>query len=175
MNTLLKRTARVLVAIYMMTLVPAWSQTAPVPCNDEPAYHKLDFWVGNWNVFNTHDGSKDGTNLIEKILNGCALVENWHDVTGGEGKSLFYYQRATKQWKQVWVTDVGPLKEKKLIEEFKDGGVRFQGEIPHPDGTSHLDRTTLTPLPGGRVHQVIEVSRDGGKKWEVTYDAEYRK
>jgi hypothetical protein len=38
------------------------------------------------------------------------------------------------------------------------GGVRFQGEIPHPDGTLHFDRTIPTPLPGGRVHQVIEIS-----------------
>jgi hypothetical protein len=42
------------------------------------------------------------------------------------------------------------------------------------DGGSHLDRTTLTPLPGGRVHQVIEISRDAGKTWEIAFDAEYR-
>ena len=73
------------------------------------------------------------------------------------------------------MTDAGPMKEKQLIEEYKDGGVRFQGEIPHLDGGSHLDRTTLTPLPGGRVHQVIEISRDAGKTWEITFDAEYRR
>jgi hypothetical protein len=39
---------------------------------------------------------------------------------------------------------------------------------------SHMDRTTLTPLAGGRVHQVIEISRDGGKNWETVFDAEYR-
>ena len=54
--------------------------------------------------------------------------------------------------------DAGPIKEKQLMEELQDGGVRFQSEIPHPDGKSHLDRTTLAPLPGGRVHQVIEIS-----------------
>jgi len=62
-----------------------------------------------------------------------------------------------------------------LIEETKDGGVRFQGSIPHLDGKSHLDRTTLTPLPGGRVHQVIEISRNAGKTWETVFDAEYRR
>lgn len=144
-------------------------------CDQDPAYHKLDFWVGRWDVFNNGDGSQDGTNVIEKILLGCAIVENWHDVTGGEGKSLFYYQRATHQWKQVWVTDAGPMKEKRMIEEFKDGAVRFQGEIPHMDGSSHLDRTTLTPLPGDKVRQVIETSSDGGKTWKVGYDAEYRR
>jgi hypothetical protein len=147
------------------------------PCEQDPAYHKLDFWVGRWDVFDSHDGSKGGTNAIEKILDGCALVENWHELSpdGADGKSLFYYQRATQQWKQVWVTAAGPIKEKKLVEELKNGAVRFQGEIPHPNGGSHLDRTTLTPLGADRVRQVIEISRDGGKSWETTFDAEYRR
>jgi hypothetical protein len=37
-------------------------------------------------------------------------------------------------------------RKKQLVEEFNDGGVRFQGEIPHPDGSSLLD----TLLPGSR-------------------------
>ena len=74
----------------------------------------------------------------------------------------------------MWVTEAGPITEKRLIEELNGGGVRFQGGPPHPDGTSHFDRTTLTPLPGGRVHQVIEISRDAGKTWENVFDAEYR-
>ena len=166
-------------AVFLFASSSSSAQSNPpvVPsCDSDPAYHKLDFWVGKWDVFDSHDGTKGGTNTIEKILKGCAIVENWSEADGnGEGKSLFYYQRATKQWKQVWVTDAGPMKEKRLVEEMKDGSVRFQGEIPHMDGGSHLDRTTLTPLPNDRVRQVIEISKDGGAKWEVTFDAEYRR
>jgi len=150
---------------------------ADIPCDHDPAYHKLDFWLGHWDVFDPHDGTKGGENFIEKILNGCAVIENWRelDPRGSDGKSLFYYQRATHQWKQVWVTAKGPIKEKWLVNEMKDGSVQFQGEIPGPDGTSYLDRTTLTPLSGDRVRQVIEVSHDRGKTWQVTFDAEYRR
>jgi tetratricopeptide (TPR) repeat protein len=141
------------------------------PCEADPAYHKLDFWVGRWDVF---DGAtKDGTNVIEKTLNGCALIENWKDVLGHEGKSLFYYNPVTGKRKQVWVTDVGPLKEKVEVEVAEKGAVRFQGELPQKGGGTVLDRTTLTPLPGDRVRQVIERSRDGGRTWEVGYDAVY--
>jgi hypothetical protein len=148
----------------------------PHPCAGAPDYHKLDFWVGTWDVYDNHDGTLNGTDVVEKIVGGCAIMENWREADGtGEGKSLFDYQRTKKQWKQVWVTDAGPIKEKHLIEELQDRGVRFQGEIPHPDGKSHLDRTTLTPLPGGRVHQVIEISCDTGKTWETGFDAEYRR
>jgi hypothetical protein len=151
------------------------STGAPVPCEKNPAYHKLDFWVGQWDVFDLKSGEKDGTNRIEKILKECTLIENWTEASdGSEGKSLFYYQPSKNQWKQVWVTDAGPMKEKALDKSYSGDGVRFAGEIPHRDGTSHWDRTTLVPLPNHRVRQTIEISRDAGKTWEIVYDAEYR-
>ena len=77
----------------------------------------------------------------------------------------------------VWIiqraTRPGGVKEKTLIKEFEDGGVRFQGEITLPNGGAYLDRTTLTPLEEGKVRQVIETSRDGGKTWGVGFDAVY--
>jgi hypothetical protein len=149
----------------------------PVSCDEDPAFHRLDFWLGNWEVF--EGDTLVGTNRIEKLLDGCAILENWTDTSGGQGKSLFYYQRATATWKQVWVTDQagrpGGLKEKKLIETLSDGGLRFQGEIPLAKGGHYLDRTTLTPLPGGLVRQVIEISKDDGRNWDKGFDAIYRK
>lgn len=145
------------------------------PCEGEPGFLRLDFWVGAWDVYVQE--RKVGTNRIEKILHGCAILEHWASTGGGEGKSLFYYNHVTGKWKQVWVTQTatrpGGLKEKELVEEFEDGGVRFQGEIPLQDGGTMLDRTTLTPLGNGRVRQVIETSRDGGKTWRAGFDAIY--
>ncbi len=170
--------AVLLVSIITSTALYGQSASSHPPhsCQSNSDYHKLDFWVGTWDVYDNHDGILNGTDVVDKIVGGCAIVENWKEADGsGEGKSLFYYHPARKQWKQVWVTDAGPIKEKVLIGEMEDGGVRFQGEIPQPDGKSHLDRTTLTPLPGGRVHQVIEISRTAGKTWETVFDAEYRR
>lgn len=152
---------------------PAQSQTAPAdrPCESNPAYKRLDFWVGRWEVF--VKDKKVGDNLIEKTLSGCAAIENWKNARGREGKSLFYYEPAARQWKQVWVTDSGPMKEKAEVKDFPGPGVRFQGVVTLEDDTKVLDRTTLTPLEQGKVRQVIEESRDGGKTWEVTFDAIY--
>ena len=74
---------------------------------------------------------------------------------------------------QVPKEGTGGTKEKTLIEELDNGAVVFQGEIMNPNGTSYLDRTTLSPLPDGRVRQVIETSRDNGKTWMVGFDAFY--
>ncbi len=144
-------------------------------CEDVDGFHDLDFWVGEWDVM--VEDRKVGTNRIEKIQNGCAILEHWTSAFGGTGMSLFYYQVATETWKQVWVTGQatgqGGVKEKQLIERLEDGGVRFQGEIPISASRSYLDRTTLTPLEDGSVRQLIEISRDGGATWEATFDASY--
>jgi hypothetical protein len=132
---------------------------------DGPAYHELDFWLGTWQVVSPA-GEPQGENRIEKVLNGCAVLEHWRDASGREGKSLFYYQLIPGMWKQVWVTDEGQVKEKSLMRAYRGPGVRFQGRLPRKQGGTYLDRTTLTPLLDGRVQQVIEVSFDGGLRWD---------
>jgi hypothetical protein len=147
---------------------------AQEPCSAE-RFHRLDFWVGEWVV--RAGGSQVGTNRIVPILGGCAIEEHWTAANGSQGRSLFYFLPALDQWRQVWVTGdatrPGGVKEKREIERVPGGGLRFQGEIPLPGGGSYLDRTTLTPLEGERVRQLIEVSRDGGATWSVTFDAIY--
>jgi len=144
----------------------------PHPCETNPAWQQLDFWVGDWDVYMGE--TQVGTNRIEKILHGCALLENWADARGREGKSLFYYNSVTREWKQVWVTESGTMKEKTLVADYDGGGVRFQGNLPQQDGSVVLDRTTLTPLEDGSVRQLIEQSRDAGQTWTVGFDALYR-
>ena len=146
------------------------------PCSG-PEYSKLDFWIGQWDVVSPK-GAPEGTNRIEKILSGCAIVENWRDTEGHEGKSLFYYQPVGKQWRQVWVTDAGPIKEKQLLSDYDGPGVRFQGELPRRSGQgTYLDRTTLLPETNGDVRQIIEISLDGGKTWDskLRWEGIYRR
>lgn len=153
-------------------------QQAPPPaCADLPAYAELDFWVGEWDVFVGDE--KVGTNVIEKILAGCAIQESWTDAQGNEGKSLFYFNPREETWKQVWVTArataLGGTKEKTLIERLPGGAVRFQGALLTTDGRNILDRTTLTPLDDGSVRQHIEWSGDDGATWNSSFDAVYRR
>ncbi len=138
---------------------------------------RLDFWLGEWEVF-ADDNQRQGHNLIERQLNGCAIFEHWSGAGGNEGKSLFYYDARDDSWTQIWVTSntrrTGGLKIKHLIAVYQDGGVRFQGLLRLPDGGSILDRTTLTPLDSGEVRQLIEISKDGGNIWHTSFDAIYK-
>ena len=154
----------------------AIAQETPPACTDTEEYGRLDFWVGEWDVYTGDELA--GTNRIEKILAGCAVLEHWTGAGGGEGKSLFFID-GDGTWKQVWVTEwatqPGGVKEK-LWQPLADPlQVRFQGRISMPDGETYLDRTTLTKLSDSEVRQLIEVSFDEGKSWKTGFDAIYKR
>jgi hypothetical protein len=152
---------------------------AHAACRDETRLHALDFWLGHWNV--TVDGEPSGRNDIEAILDGCAVTEQWLDVQGRAGLSLFWYDRHADRWKQVWVTEqaleAGGTKEKIEVRELTSATqIRFQGSYPgRMPGVTIDDRTTLTREAPDRVRQLIEVSKDGGVTWSPVFDAEYRR
>lgn len=151
----------------------------PPTCREAPGFRRLDFWVGRWDVFDAASGKKVGENVIESVLKGCAIYENWTGGDGSEGKSWFYRLPATGVWKQIWVTEMaarrGGVKEKQLVADYPGPGVRFRGRIALKDGGSYLDQTTLEPLDDGRVRQIIEISTDGGRNWQTIFDAFYQR
>jgi hypothetical protein len=152
--------------------------TSPQPCTADPAFHALDFWVGTWDVYVGRE--RDGRDVVTRELDDCAVTERWEGSDGSRGMSLFVYDPYAGRWQQTWVTDratqLGGLKFKTLVARYPSGGVRFAGVLPSsPSARPILDRTTLTPLAGGAVHQVIENSVDGGDHWKVSYDAVYRR
>lgn len=136
------------------------------------AHREFDFWVGEWDVYG-RDGRRVGTNTIESILDGCAMIERWTDAAGSEGSSLIFYDRVAKHWKMVWVTDTGGVKEK--TGGWTEGRMRLRGDVPQADGSVVPDRTTWEPRDDGSVRQTIEVSNDGGARWRTVFDAIYRR
>jgi hypothetical protein len=54
----------------------AQEQTAaPARC-DEPQHHQLDFWVGEWQVFDTQTNTLLAFDRVEKQYEGCVVIEN---------------------------------------------------------------------------------------------------
>ena len=164
-----------LIAGLLLCLMPVQAQDQT--CGNDPYYQLLDFWVGKWNVYDLN-GELAGTNDITKILEGCAISENWEDPQGNKGISLFYVDNNSAKWKQVWVTQnarrPGGQKEKTLVYYKPDSILVFQGVL-QAEGKSILDRTILTNKAADEVQQTIQISRDGGQNWETLFDAIYRK
>jgi ketosteroid isomerase-like protein len=159
-----------LVIRWICVVLAFWAVTSQAEeCRQAPRMRALDFWIGKWDV--SQNGQLDGTDTVEATLDGCAVLEHWRDVEGGEGSSLFYYDVSDDVWKQVWVTDqalhLGGMKEKIEQKELTSNTrIRFEGAI---------DRTTLTREPDGKVHQLIERRVDDGKSWRTTFDAIYQR
>jgi len=143
-------------------------------CDTAP-YHQFDFWIGNWRAVSP-SGEFQGANRIVKSLGGCAIHEYWKGSAGDEVESQFYYSTETHRWVQLWISDgadkPGGLKQRHVVAQLGPS-VRLQGEIGLPDGRVVLDRSTLTPEGSDRVHQVIELSRDGGATWVTSFEVYY--
>ncbi|MGH8264484.1 MAG: hypothetical protein ACRET4_13475 [Steroidobacteraceae bacterium] len=135
-------------------------------------YRVFDFWVGDWNVI--QNGKPAGTNRIERIVGGCALLENWRGVSGSVGNSLSYYDAARRVWHQTWVDNQGTPLE--LEGDFVDGRMVLTGAARvAASGKTVIDRLTWTPQAGGIVRQQWEMSTDQGKTWNTAFDGRYEK
>lgn len=71
---------RIAVAVLAFGASMAAAADTPRPCSGLE-YAPMDFWIGTWNVVNGR-GELEGHNRIDKVLNGCAIIENWKEVSG---------------------------------------------------------------------------------------------
>jgi hypothetical protein len=150
------------------------AQPAPKPptvCVNDPERHRLDFWIGNWNV-TTEGGTVVGSSVIESVSGGCAILENWTSAAGGRGKSLNAYNPQLKQWQQYWIGQDG------VPSEFRSSA--FDGKslaflIKDPADPSKINRMTFTPVDASTVRQHAEATTDGGKSWKTNYDFYYHR
>ena len=141
------------------------------PCSVSPEYRQFDFWIGEWNVFDTKTGSLAGKSKIELLLGECVIMENWQPVSGVAGKSFNIYNAAEKKWRQTYVDASGSLLEF-YDGEFKDDKMQFKMK-PGPDNAMH--RLSFFKISDKEVRQLGEMSKDNGVIWEAEYDLTYKK
>lgn len=148
------------------------TQATPPPASPcaAPEFRQFDFWVGDW-VVHGPKGQQVGTNRIEKVEGGCAILENWTNARGVTGRSLNVYRPATMTWTQAWAGSDGLT----LILEgrFHDGKMTLEGTSRGPKGERLHDRVTWSRLNDGKVRQFWEQSADEGKTWSVAFDGTY--
>ena len=140
------------------------------PCLTRDESRRFDFWVGEWEVKNAQ-GQPAGQSSVQRLLEGCALYENWTDLQGGGGKSLNSYNTDVKQWQQFWTDQYGRVTEYRE-SEWLDGSLRFTAKQIMPQGPALL-HMTFTPVKPDVVRQFGEMSVDGGKSWTPTFDLYY--
>ncbi|MEP7255202.1 MAG: tetratricopeptide repeat protein [Ferruginibacter sp.] len=141
------------------------------PCSASPEYRQFDFWIGEWNVFDTKTGNPAGKSKIELLLGQCVIMENWQPISGAAGKSFNIYNVAEKKWRQTYVDASGSLLEF-YDGQYQDGKIQFKMK-PGSDNVMH--RLSFFKVSDKEVRQLGEMSKDNGASWQAEYDLTYKK
>lgn len=152
----------------------ATPQPGPKPCADVAERHRFDFWIGEWEV-TTKGGTRVGGSVVQSVSGGCALLENWTNARGGQGKSLNAYNPAVGQWQQYWIGQDGNPTEYRE-STWSGPSIVFRAHSPAAGSTPATEqRLTFTPVDSTTVRQLGESSTDGGATWKTTYDFYYHR
>ncbi|MDX1470465.1 MAG: hypothetical protein R3213_03135 [Flavobacteriaceae bacterium] len=140
-------------------------------CSDK--HDDFDFWVGNWTVTGP-DGNTVGTNLLEKIQDGCVLKENWQAANGKyTGTSFNFYNSSTQKWEQIWVDNNGG---NLYLSGNRDGNqmILRSTELTNREGKPFYHQITWTKNEDGTVRQLWETFTEG-EEVRVAFDGLYKK
>jgi hypothetical protein len=146
-------------------------------------YRQFDFWIGDWEVWDSPSQRRVGSNRIEKILDGCALQENWRDgvmLPGSLGISLNFYSGDDQKWHQVYIDSAGKA-ALLLSGGWNAGQMRLEQDAWASNASNGSasnkgkERITWSLVDNNlnRVRQLGEHSDDGGLTWRISFDALY--
>jgi len=141
------------------------------PCTTAPHTHDFDFWIGEWDVYQTGTHNLVGHSLVQSIAGGCSILENWNATTASNGKSLNYYDVNAGAWEQDWVGSGGGA-QKYLHGEYKNGAMHFTYESTS-NGQKMTGNFFFYNIDRNTVRQYQDMSTDGGKTYTVAYDLTY--
>lgn len=152
---------------------PAAATPASSGC-DAAEYHQLDFWIGDWDTFESDapDGPSIARARIEPIAGGCALHELYEQTDGLIGDSILSYDPVRKHWQQTWVTNRGSIMV--LVGNFTHGVLVLEGESHLQDGQSVMQRISWKAQDDG-VREWAVMSKDKGATWTPAFDVMFRK
>jgi hypothetical protein len=155
---------------FMLSLNPLRRRQTLV--RQSPEYRSFDFWVGNWDAFDIDNSNKKvAHNRVDRILDGCVLLEDYQSKDGEHGQSFTIYDVSRKVWHQTWVTNEGALL---VIEGGMHGGeMVLSGTDRTSEGKTRYVRGTWKPVSDG-VREFAVTSTDGGKTWKPWFDLIFR-
>ena len=164
-----------LIFVFVLVGITVAAQDQP-PCSAAEA-RQFDFWVGTWDLeWTDGDGKKQaGTNVINKILGGCVVEENFTTVGGQpyHGKSHSLFDVKSGRWKQTWVDSGGEYLD--FVGEFKDEKMMLWRETTGKEGKTVKQRMIFSNIRPDSFEWNWESSTDAGKTWKTNWKIFYRR
>ena len=144
--------AAALAAILAQPAFALEETTAPATC-DSPQHHQLDFWVGDWQVFDGATNRLVGYDRVQKTYEGCVVEErltfltdmyrrpNVHVRLGGVALNRF----DGESWLQMWADN-------------QWGAILLRGAL---NADRNMEFVTVTPSRHRDVRLVYKMHTDG--------------
>jgi ketosteroid isomerase-like protein len=149
---------------------PLSTSSNPSSCASSE-YKEFDFWVGDWDVFES-DGTTPAAHVrVERILNDCVLWERYEDPSGLRGESFSTYDVGRKRWHQTWVTNRGQLLT--MEGQLQGAEMVLVGGSHTSDGQEARVRGTWKAVSDG-VRETAIISSDAGKTWKPWFGLRFR-
>ena len=151
--------------------------TAPATC-DTPQHHQLDFWVGDWQVFDAATNQLVAFERVEKHSEGCIVQENLTFLTDKYRRPGVKYRLAGigvnrfdgENWLQMWADNQwGAIFLRGAPDA--DGNIVFVTVIPSRKRDVKL---VYENRPDGTVRILQYVAPAGSGKWVKYGDLIYR-
>lgn len=155
-----------------LTVSPASAQDSSAefanPCDSAP-FTDWDFWVGDWVAFDYDTGIVQGIDRVEKINNGCVILQDWSQMTdrfrapgapfryAGVSFSTLTATPAGPAWSQSWVGNTGGMIT--LTGGLNDEGTMVieSAEFPTQNGQIAKRIWYWDPEEDGSVHSWGEI------------------
>lgn len=169
----MKQVLYLLFIVLFITPSSIFSQSKnKIPCSTKE-YKQFDFWIGNWNVYNTK-GKLIGTNNVVRMPNACTIQENWSSTTSpSKGTSYNYYDAKDSSWNQLWIDNVGgnlKLKGKLIGKNMVLKGALIKGKK-----REFYNQITFFNNNDGTVTQLWELLDKNGKVFNELFRGIYKK
>ena len=151
--------------------------TAPATC-DTPQHHQLDFWVGDWQVFDAATNQLVAFERVEKHSQGCIVQENLTFLTDMYRRPGVKYRLAGigvnrfdgENWLQMWADNQwGAIFLRGALDA--DGKMVFVTVIPSRKRDVKLKYENRRD---GTVRILQYVAPAGSGKWVKYGDLIYR-
>ena len=136
-----------------------------------PEYRSFDFWVGDWDAFEVEKPTVVvARNRVDRILDGCVLLEDYQATDGSHGESFTIYDAQRKLWHQTWVTNHGKLL---TFEGGMENGEMVLSGVDRKGDAEETVRGVWKAVNGG-VRETAVTSNDGGRTWKPWFDMMFR-
>lgn len=149
------------------------AQTTEKPCSS-PEVSQFDFWLGEWNLqWKNSDGKiETGTNIITKVLEGCALEENFSASDNSlKGRSFSAYNTNRKLWQQTWVDNTGAYLD--FTGGFENGRMILSRKVTTKAGKEITQRMVFYDITANEFYWNWESSDDNGSTWMLLWKIHY--